>query len=520
MKRINFVLLTLLFISFYGCSFIGITKNPGGEKIIVPSLAKQYIDFLASDSLNGRNTPSPGLDTAAQFIIRNFKKASIQPVNGSYLQKVKMGYISLGKENFLKIKKGSEEISYKIKDEFTPFEFTANKEVNAPVVFVGYGINAPEYKYNDFENIDVKGKVVFILKHEPGENDTSSVFNGKALTKYSNIKEKINAAVKQGAVGVLICQDPLNHNLLTPRGFPWPSLSKFIPNDALPLSLQSDEKDKVPVVQVGEEVINYLFVSVDKLKEIQAVIDKSLKPNSFNINDVTVSIKTSTTYRDESSNNVVGLIEGTDPKLKDEIVIVGAHYDHLGYMKNHTEGEDYIYNGADDNASGTAAMMEIANAFAASSEKPERSVLFIAFCGEEKGLFGSRYYVESPLFPLSKTVAMINLDMVGRNSIDSISIFGASKFPHIAEIVKEANRNIGFSILFDPELKGGSDNMSFAAEKIPSIFFHSGLHPQYHTLHDEVGLINYNKIAKTAKLAFRTAWAIANENKYYNIKTD
>ncbi len=520
MKHIKFVLLILLFVSLNGCGFLGITKNPVGEKIITASLAKQYIDFLASDSLKGRDTPSPGLDTAAQFIIRNFRKAGIQPVSGSYLQKVKMGFISLGKENFLKINKGGEEISYKIKDEFTPFEFTANKQVDAPVVFAGYGIDAPEYKYNDFENLDVNGKIVFLLKHEPGENDDSSIFKGKAFTKYSNIKEKIDAAVKHGAVGVLICQDPLNHNLLTPRGFPWPSLSKFIPSDALPLTLLTDEKDKVPVVQVGEEVINYLFGGIDQLKGIQAGIDKSFKPNSFEIKNVTVSLKTSTSYRDESSNNVVGLIQGTNPELKNEVVIVGAHYDHVGYMKNHENNEDYIYNGADDNASGTTAMMEIADAFAANVEKPERSVLFIAFCGEEKGLFGSRYYVDNPLFPLSKTVAMINLDMVGRNSIDSISIFGASEFPQLAKIVKEENSQIGFNLLLDPELSGGSDNMSFTKDKIPSLFFHSGLHPEYHTVHDEVRLINYDKIAKTAKLAFITAWKIANENKYYNFGTN
>ncbi len=521
MKRSISVLYVLFFLSLYGCSFLGITdEKPAGEKAITSSSAKGYIDYLASDSLKGRDTPSPELDSAAKFISLHFESAGLRPLNGSYFQKVKMGYIRLGKENFLKIRKGKEEAAFKLKDEFTPFEITADKEASAAVVFAGYGIDAPEYNYNDYENLDVKGKIVFVLRHEPGENDPASIFKGKELTKYSSVLEKTETAIKHGAIGVLICQDPLNHKLLTPRGFPWPSLSKFIPDKALPLSLLLDEKDKVPVVQVGEEVINYLFGSTDKLRDIQAGIDKNLKPSSFAIDGASATLKTSTELQDESADNVIGFIEGTDPVLKDEVLVIGAHYDHIGIKKNHAANEDYIFNGADDNASGTTALMEVADAFSANNLGPRRSILFIAFCGEEKGLFGSRYYVEYPLFPLSKTVAMLNIDMVGRNSIDSLSIFGAAAFPKITEIVKDKNSETGFNLVFDPVLNGGSDHMSFTRKKIPALFFHSGIHQDLHQVSDEVRFINYDKIAKAAKLVFRTAWQIANEGDYYFPKSN
>ena len=519
MKKISRYHIVFIFIIILiGCTHSSIYKTTQiGNEIITPDLMKQHIFMLASDSMKGRNTPSPELDSAANYIAGVFKSSGLLPVNGSYFQKVGLGIVSLGDDNYLKIVKDGNEQSYKIKTEFTPFDMTGNKQVNAPIVFAGYGITAPDYKYDDYKDIDVKGKIVFVLKHEPGENDSSSSFEGAKETDYSNVSEKVRIAIEHGAIGILIATDPLNHTSLVPRGFPWPSLSKTLPKDALPISLTADEDRKIPVVQVGEEVIAQLFGSVEGLKKFQSEIDSTMQPHSFEIVNTTISLKTSTIIDDKSSQNVVGYIEGSDPKLKNELLVIGGHYDHVGYLKQHSDTTDYIFNGADDNASGTSTVMAVAQAFGAITQKPKRSILFIAFTGEEKGLMGSRSYVDKPLFPLDNTIAMLNIDMVGRNGADSLYMVSEAVSPDLAQINREENMEIGFTLVDEEKLQGGSDHMSFRKKNIPFLFYHSGLHSDLHKVSDEPEMINAEKAAKAARLVFRTAWRIANEDKKYHL---
>lgn len=517
---INFTILALscLFSIFiYSCSSTSKLEKQGLDSI-TPESIREYLTFLASDSLKGRGTPSPELDTAGAFIVRHFKASGLSPINGSYYQKVKLGKISLGEDNQLKIIKDGKEINFTIKDEYVPFEMTANRSINAPVIFAGYGITAPEYSYDDYKNLDTKGKIVFLLKHEPGEEDSGSVFEGKKLTEYSEINVKIKNAMEHGAVGVMIATDPLNHTSLTPRGFPWPSLSKIIPKDALPISLIENEAVKVPVVQVGEEVINLLFGNVENLKKMQKEIDKNNSPKSFELTGYSAFIKTSTKIEEHISNNVVGFLEGTDPQLKNEVVIIGAHCDHIGYRKNHNPGEDYIFNGADDNASGTSAVMELAKAFGQLNPKPKRSILFITFIGEELGLLGSEAYVNNPLFPLDKTVAMINFDMVGRNNPDTLYIIGITRSPDLSEINSKENEKIGFTLCYNQEqFLGRSDQANFLKKKIPIIFYSTGEEGEYHKVTDEVSLIDFRKEARVVQLGFLTSLFVANDNNYYKV---
>jgi hypothetical protein len=507
-----------LLLSLAGCADRGLEKaHATAAEVITPDLIRRHIFFLASDSMKGRNTPSAELDSAARYIAENFRSDGLQGVGGSYFEKVGLAIVALGEENYLKITKDGLDRSYAIKTDFMPFDLTASREVSGAVVFAGYGITAPEYRYDDYKDIDVHGKIVFVLRHEPGEEDTASIFLGKRPTEYSDVSRKVQIAVGHGAVGVLVATDPLNHATLTPRGFPWPSLSKFLPQDALPMTLTTDEGKKVPVLHVGEEVISRLFGSVEALKDIQSRIDAAVKPQSYTIPGVTVSMKTTTKVKDMSTQNVVGFLEGSDPALKDQILVIGAHYDHLGYKKQHSQGEDYIFNGADDNASGTTAVLAIAEAFSRMPLKPRRSVLFVTFAGEEKGLFGSRSYVSAPLFPLEKTVAMLNLDMVGRNGIDSLYMVGASRSPDLAKINDEENRDIGFTLIGDESEIGGSDHASFYQKKVPFLFYFTGLHSDYHQVSDEPARINLEKIARVARLAFRTAWRVANDDHRYRV---
>jgi hypothetical protein len=476
---------------------------------ITPAHVRAEIDYIASDALQGRNTPSAGLDSAAEYIARKFAGAGLQPVHGSYFQRFNLNIVSLGDTNELEITTPATREKFALKDDFIPFEGTADRTVEGGVVFAGYGISAPEYLYDDYAGIDVRGKIVFVLRHEPGEEDTASVFKGRMATEYSNVATKVRQAREHGAIGVLVATDPLNHTNLTPRGFPWPSLSKFLPKDALPLSLGVEEGEKLPVVHVGEGVIRSLLGSVDSLRALQTAIDRSFNSRSFLLRDVRVRLHTSTAIRQMATRNVVAMLPGSDPVRRNECVVVGAHYDHVGVRRNSPAGEDSIYNGADDNGSGTVALMEVAAALGALKGKSSRSILLIAFAGEEKGLFGSEYYVRHPLFPLDSTIAMLNMDMVGRNAEDSLLIIGAPDDSFLARVTRKENTTTGFVLTNTQITSGGSDHQSFQKRKVPSIFYHSDLHKDYHQVSDEAKYISEKKIARVATLVFRTAWAIA-----------
>jgi len=507
-------IIILSILSFSCAQRIGSPASTALDRIKEDDIRKSMF-FLASDSLKGRNTPSPELDTAGAFIAKFFARSGLQPVNGSYFQRYSLNIVNLGDSNELSIRTIAGEHSYQIKTDFTPFEMTANRQVRGAVVFAGYGITAPEYHYDDYAGIDVRGKIVFVLRHEPGEEDSASVFMGKKLTDYSNLTTKVRIAREHGAIGVLLATDPLNHVFMTPRGFPWPSLSRIIPKDALPLTLGADEEAKLPIVHVGEGVIDQLFGSIDSLKTLQAEIDRDVAPHSFPIIGSEAFVRTSTSIQEFHANNVVGLLPGSDPAHVEETVIVGAHYDHVGELKEHKAGERYIYKGADDNASGTCALMGVAAAAGGVSSAPRRSILCIAFSGEEKGLYGSEYYARHPLRPLKTTVAMLNMDMVGRNAEDTLFLIGSNSSPDVARIARDEDAIPGFTLVDQALTMGGSDHMSFMKRNIPDIFFHSGLENEYHTVNDVPELIDIHKIHRVAELVFLTAYHIANDTTTY-----
>lgn len=504
-----------LSLSLLGCGQSGDRYLSAGLSAIDAHGLTPSMMYLASDSLKGRNTPSPELDSAASYIARAFARDGLQPVGGSYAQQFNISIVSLGEPNTLTLVRDGKEIRYELKTDFTPFEMTASRTVTGALVFAGYGITAPEYGYDDYAGVDVKGKVVLVLRHEPGEEDSASVFLGKAATDYSNIARKVQMARDHGASALLVMTDPLNHTSLAPRGFPWPSLLRTIPKDALPVTLGVDEEMKIPVAHVGEKFMEAVFGGVDALRDAQAGIDRDMKPHSYVVVGAEVRLQTTTSIVSTATRNVVGYLEGSDPLLKRQLVVVGAHYDHVGYMKQHAEGEDYIFNGADDNASGTVALLGVAAGLGALPERPRRSILLIAFAGEEKGLFGSEYYARQPLFPLDSTVAMLNMDMVGRNGRDSLYLIGTGASPDLGKIAREANGRVGFALTDEVLTSGGSDHMSFQKRKVPSLFFHSELHPDYHKVSDSPDKIDMVKLANVARLVFLTTVRLANESRRY-----
>jgi Zn-dependent M28 family amino/carboxypeptidase len=261
-------------------------------------------------------------------------------------------------------------------------------------------------------------------------------------------------------------------------------------------------------VRIGKQLADDLISAAGKtMEEIHLAIDNDLKPISIDLPGVTASMTTSLECDSFKTQNVVAFLEGSDPNLKHEIVVIGGHYDHLGARNDTT-----IYNGADDNASGTAGVMAVAKAFASMKQRPLRSILFMCFAGEEKGLFGARYYAGTdPLFPIEKTVAMLNMDMIGRNDTSAVIVYGGTRCPDLKTVVMKANEKINLKLDFNDDSRvGGSDHVPFFRKNIPFLFFNTGTHVDYHQPTDTVEKINPEKMAQIARVVFASAWQVAN----------
>lgn len=488
------------------------------EQPISPELMARHIGFLASDAMKGRNTPSPELDQAARYIAAEMDSLGIGMVGGTRFQEIPFQTKGLDQQGCLfSVTRGGETKTFSLRTDYTPFDLTADTLVEASLVFAGYGITAPEYNYDDYRDLDVRGKIVLVMKHEPGEKDSLSVFGGLKETKHSLLANKMENARHHGAAGLLLVTDPLNHMLLTPQGYPWPGLSKFLPSDNLPVELVGDDSF-LPFVQVGESVIKALFGSVDSLRNLQRRIDATLTPVSFEFPATEARLRTALTLNRLTARNVVGVIEGRHRDLKKEFVVIGAHYDHVGFQKKAREGEDPIFNGADDNASGTAGVMAIARAFAAAKKKPARSIFFILFAGEELGLYGSKYYCDHPLVPLDKSVVMLNLDMISRNGSDTLQISGLNFNPDLAQILLEEAEKVQLKNFPEEEsLFMRSDHYNFFRKGVSGINISSGLHDDYHKVSDDPASVDPVKAARVATLVFNTALRIANEDIYLKI---
>ncbi len=485
---------------------------PGAAlKSITPAEMKAHVAYLASDMMRGRNTPSPELDTCAAYIARQFASYGLEPAgkDGSYYQVFYVVRKKLSEPNSFSMKTAAGLKELRLKYDFLPSQETANGSIaGKEVVFAGYGITAPEYGYDDYAGIDAVDRVVLVFEDEPQKDDESSVFNGMKATDHSKIRVKVENAIDHGAVGIILAPDP-NTIFRRPPNH-WPSLIANASADAVPLTIDSEVGKKVVTVVIGKKITEELLAfSGKKPKEIIQQIDADLKPDSFILPGLTVTMETNLAGEKYSTQNVAGYWEGSDPKLKDDLVIIGAHYDHVGVMS-----DTIVYNGADDNASGTAGVMEIAEAFTQAGIRPRRSILFIAFAGEEKGLFGSRYYTENPLFPLKHTVAMLNLDMISRNDSNEVAIIGAPTSNTLREINDEANqKTVHMKLGFDQEQYFmQSDHYSFYRKSIPVLFYNTRDTPDLHQPTDDVEKIIPEKMAKIGKLVFTTAWLLANRD--------
>lgn len=487
-------------------------------QMITADRLKTLIDGLASPEMQGRETGQPGQQKAADFIASQFKSFGL-PAKGdrnSYFQQVLLQRDSW---NDIGLKVGDRE--FKSRQDFyvyPTYNATNPKADLKEIVFVGYGIDDP--KYSDYGKTDVTGKAVIFYDGEPLDNAGKSLITGNEFRSPWSLdwRKKVRIAKQKGATMVFIIDPNIAENLKSNKKL----LSTY---GWKPADTQSAGTDK--------EYVNSLFISPEvaaaimgkKSEKAENALAELRSGGSFK----PLKVKTNVEVRlDKESNrlegvNVVGVIEGSDEKLKKEFVFVTAHYDHLG-MSDSTR----IFYGADDNASGTASVIEIAHAFAEAKKQgkgPKRTVVCMLVCGEEKGLLGSKFYVEFPMFPLDKTVVDINIDMVGRvderhaNNPDYVYVIGSDRMSSaLHQINEDANKqytklelDYRYNAKDDPNhFYERSDHYNFAERGIPAIFYFNGTHPDYHKTTDTADKINHAAAAKRAQLAFFTAWEIAN----------
>ncbi len=438
-----------------------------------------HIKYLASPEMRGRESGSPELEKAAQYIAGQFRADGLKPPDGqSYLQAFEVTTSAkAGKANRFDIVIGGETQGLQPNKDFVPFSFSARGKASGGVVFAGYGITAPEYNYDDYAGVDAKGKFVLVLAHEPQEYDEKSVFDGKVYTDHSQYYSKAANARRHGAAGVILINDQVNHKASADELEAFGSAAG--PTDA-----------GILFVQVKEQVVEPWFKAEGKdLMDLERGIDADVTPRSFAFKKVEVRENVDVERVVRTVHNVLGYLPGET----DEYLIVGAHYDHLGLGGTFSLAPSLtgtVHPGADDNASGTAGVIELARHFSA-LPKPKRGILFMTFAGEELGLLGSGYYANHPELPLGKAVTMINMDMIGRVRDGKLFIGGAGTGTTLRKDLDGVTPRFALHVDYsDTSGYGSSDHTSFTAKQVPVLFFFSGLHGDYHKPSDTWDKIN------------------------------
>lgn len=476
--------------SLKACSLVALSllavASEAQKAHISPDAYLAHVKYLASPEMKGRLTGTPQLEKAAEYLAAQFRSYGLRPGNGrSYFQEFEVTTSSsLGKNDRAVLKIDAKTLPLQEHKDYVPLNFSTNGSVSAPVVFAGYGITAPEYNYDDYAGLDVKGKVVIVLKHEPQESDEKSLFEGRSYTIHSQLNSKAINAKLHGARAMLIVNDTANH----------PGISDDLERFS---KLVGPANMGILATQVTVKTADELLASSHrKLEELAKGIDADLKPRSFALApSVSASITVQLNVEKKKVNNVLAFLPGET----DEYLIVGAHYDHLGLGQQYSMAPSKIgtvHPGADDNASGTAGVLELARYF---EQQPQqrRGILFLCFAGEELGLLGSSYYVEHPTRPLEDAIAMINMDMIGRLRNNKVYVGGVGTGSTFKQIVAESASHFGF--VADQSEQGGygsSDHASFTPKQIPTLFFFSGLHGDYHKPSDTWDKINARDAAR------------------------
>ncbi len=500
---------------------------------------ESYVSFLASPLLKGRMNGEDGLEIASQYIASQAKLLGLKPANGnSYFQQYNIIKKTIDPDKTkIQVISGSKD-TMTLREPFYKLVPTGPSDIviEGEVLFAGYGIKSEKYNYNDFDSLKTEGKILLIMDRAPmSEDGKKCKFEEPDWNSEMSFEPKLAGLVFSRAKAILIVQDPKSGNRSigeSSSGFAGYLTSKVT------LKGEKEEPDNpimsmIPkIIFIDRSVADALLMgSGHSLEELQKSIDSSMSSHSFPIANIQLKLTEVTQTEEKVLNNVAGYIRGSDPILKNEVVLFSGHYDHIG------GSGDKINSGADDDASGCAALLSMAKAFQSLDRKPLRSVLFLWVSGEEIGLYGSKSYVNSPLFPLENTVADLNMDMIGReksaaDSTDetpmtgpnSVFVITANQSKELKAIADEVDRKSPLD--FDYSLSGRdhplqlfarSDHYNFVEKDIPVLFFTTGLHSDYHTIRDVVEKINFKKLELVTRTMYEIGFKVANRKTRLNV---
>jgi hypothetical protein len=494
--------------------------------------------FLAGDGFKGRLTDTPENLLASEYVKSRFERMGLKPANnGSFFHNYNLVTTTLGSNNSLQVIAGeNERIQLRSGQDYYPQSFSANAHVRGEVVFAGFGITAPDLKYDDYKGPDVRGKIVLVIDHEPGETDPASPFDGVVTSEAGGALRKALAAQEKGAIGILFTSDLHNHS--EPANFEaaarnaWPEQPPRIRRFTLESWI---DKVHIPAAQISPSLAAILVGGSHRsVMDLSEASETTSGITPVPLPGFQVELVASVDRHIIPDRSIVGMIEGGDPLMKNEYVIICAHIDHDGVNNGQ------VLNGADDNGSGSVGLINIAEAYAQAAkagQRPKRTVIFADWNSEERGLLGAWAYTERPLFPLDKTVAVLNMDMIGRNeevpegggarfrglelqtaesNNNATNVIGTTRSADLKTAVEKANNGIGLQLRFRYDnnvsnLMRRSDHWPFLQHGIPALWFHTGLHPDYHTPNDRPEKINYVKMEKVARLVHQMSWNLAQQ---------
>jgi hypothetical protein len=474
----------------------GVTLARGADPIPGAARLAGWVQDLADPAMEGRGAGRPGADRAAAYLADQFRRIGLRPLGdgGTYLQRFSvLTRVRLGADNALELTgAGAPPRAFAVGPEFLPFTFSDDGDVTGEVVFAGFGISAPPVGYDDYAGLDVRGKIVLVMTGEPHESDPQGPFRRAEHFHYTELRHKILNAREHGATGVVVVEGPLRADD-APRAIrgttpPW----------------------GIVAVSARRAVADAMLAPTGtSLARLHAEIERQGAPHSRALGISTRLRVTLVRERGETAN-VLGLLPGADPALRDDAVVLGAHYDHLGrggptsLDPGHAEA---IHPGADDNASGTAAILALAEAFTRSGGA-RRSLVFAAFSAEELGLLGSTHYARQPPVPLERTVTMLNFDMVGRMREGRLYVMGVDSGAGLRALVEQAAAGLDIQLVLRGDAVGPSDHTAFYTRERPVLMFFTGTHGDYHRPTDTPDKVDTDGLRKVVAVAYRTARAL------------
>ncbi len=563
-----------------GAGHDGRGQTAVGEELPgLKSRLEESLRYLSSDELDGRGPGTAGIDKAAEYLSQQFSSMGlkIDHFNGQPYQPFEINsHTELGpaEQNQLVLigkpadGKEAARIELALGKDFNTLAVGGNGKAEAPLVFVGYGITAKRLEYDDYEGLDVKGKVVIMIRKEPEQQNSKSVFNGTKPSRHAFFSTKVNNAYEHGAAAIIFVNDRLGIDQTAKASRqPWEKAlnklvelrSAFAKTEA-PTEAQSakhrqeveklveqlyslkqkppadadkipalggagsgDGRKKMPVFFARRAAVDQVVKAAlgESLDSLESKIDEGPKPQSQVLEGWSVACQANLRRVKAQVKNVVAVREGFG-SLADETIIVGAHYDHLGQggPGSLAPWTKEVHNGADDNASGTAALLQVAKSLSQLPDKPRRRLVFIAFSAEERGLLGSKHYVDHPLFSLENTVGMVNLDMVGRLNDNKLIISGTGTASEFDGIIDRLNKTYKFNLTKDPGGFGPSDHATFYRRKIPVLHFFTGTHSDYHRPSDDHDKINFEGMLRITQMVTDLTTEIVQAENRPTYKTD